>query len=92
MIPDPAERVQCYSVFGIDGKRMNNYYETVSQLEGQLTSDFQQGGELLAAASHWFSARTIPNHFRMFTQGFTFDFSCYCTQLDHHMPRGLVAV
>eukprot|EP00878_Enallax_costatus_P003406 GHUV01003615.1.p1 GENE.GHUV01003615.1~~GHUV01003615.1.p1 ORF type:complete len:137 (+),score=18.59 GHUV01003615.1:524-934(+) len=43
LIPDPTERVQCYSVFGIDAQRMNNYYETVSQLEGQLSSDFQQG-------------------------------------------------
>jgi hypothetical protein len=43
LIPDPAERVQCYSVFGIDAKRMTSYYETVAQLEGQLTSDFQQG-------------------------------------------------
>lgn len=48
LIPDPAERVQCYSVFGIDAQRMSSYYEKVTQLEGQLGSDFQQGGEFLA--------------------------------------------
>lgn len=39
LIPDPNERHQCYSVFGLDAQRMNNYYETVVRLEQQLSSD-----------------------------------------------------
>lgn len=53
LIPDPSERGQCYSVFGIDAQRMNNYFETVSQLEGQLTSDFQQGGKEQISLGVW---------------------------------------
>lgn len=39
LIPDPNERHQCYSVFGLDAHKMNNYYETVVRLEQQLSTD-----------------------------------------------------
>eukprot|EP00882_Tetradesmus_deserticola_P001007 GHRQ01001090.1.p1 GENE.GHRQ01001090.1~~GHRQ01001090.1.p1 ORF type:complete len:157 (+),score=55.13 GHRQ01001090.1:165-635(+) len=39
LIPDPNERHQCYSVFGVDAQRMARYYDTVSRLEEQLGSD-----------------------------------------------------
>jgi hypothetical protein len=39
LIPDPNERHQCYSVFGVDAQRMASYYETVSRLEEQLDTD-----------------------------------------------------
>jgi hypothetical protein len=39
LIPDPNERDQCYSVFGLDATKMANYYETVVRLEQQLSSD-----------------------------------------------------
>ncbi len=39
LIPDPNERHQCYSVFGLDAHKMANYYETVVRLEQQLSSD-----------------------------------------------------
>jgi hypothetical protein len=39
LIPDPNERHQCYSVFGVDAQRMASYYDTVSRLEEQLDTD-----------------------------------------------------
>eukprot|EP00775_Hariotina_reticulata_P006923 gene6923-7141_t len=39
LIPNPNDRQQCYSVFGLDSKRMANYYETVMQLEDQFAAD-----------------------------------------------------
>lgn len=39
LIPDPNERHQCYSVFGVDAQRMASYYDTVAALEEQLETD-----------------------------------------------------
>jgi len=44
LIPDPNERHQCYSVFGLDAKRMANYYDTVVRLEEQLSADLDSTG------------------------------------------------
>lgn len=44
MIPDPNERHQCYSVFGLDAQRMANYYDTVVRLEEQLSADLDSTG------------------------------------------------
>lgn len=40
LIPDPNERHQCYSVFGVDAHRMAQYYDRVVQLEEQLEADY----------------------------------------------------
>lgn len=45
LIPDPNERHECYSVFGLDAQQMANYYETVVRLEQQLDSDIDTSGE-----------------------------------------------
>lgn len=47
LIPDPSERSQCYSVFGLDAGRMSAYYDTVCRLESQLASDLDSPGESL---------------------------------------------
>ena len=38
LIPEPGERGQCYSVFGLDSSRMASYYETVLDLEDRLAA------------------------------------------------------
>lgn len=53
MIPDPSERHQCYSVFGLDAQRMAAYYDTVVRLEHQLSSDLDSPGEEGPGAERW---------------------------------------
>jgi hypothetical protein len=53
LIPDPNERHQCYSVFGVDAQRMASYYDTVSRLEEQLDTDITSStGEQQALLRH----------------------------------------
>jgi hypothetical protein len=39
LIPNPHERHQCYTVFGLDANQMANYYDTVVRLEKQLSTE-----------------------------------------------------
>lgn len=50
LIPDPNERHQCYSVFGLDAQKMANYYDTVVRLEQQLSSDLDNPCRLTPGA------------------------------------------
>lgn len=52
LIPDPSERQQCYSVFGLDAGRMADYYDTVSRLEAQLSTDFHAAASGESDAEH----------------------------------------
>lgn len=52
LIPDPNERHQCYSVFGLDASKMANYYETVVRLEQQLSADMDNPSPCVVLSEH----------------------------------------
>jgi hypothetical protein len=65
LIPDPNERHQCYSVFGLDAQKMANYYDTVVRLEQQLSSDFDNPSTVSGRWPHLWQQQhpTMPSPF-----------------------------